>query len=482
MFILNRILKIKPSLLLVAVLIFFFFFLYYFKLESSYIFNTDIARDSYGIIEIAQGKLTLIGPKLNFGGYYAGPYYYYLFAPILLLGKFEFKYILMFNALLFAIFLGYFFTKVKKSYSTIWAVLSIISLGFFPIYIISARNPGNAYTYIPFLIFFFTYFYFNDAQKKQELFLLGLLAGIIINFHLLNLFVVSALVVFIFINLRKKNTFLFFVLGIVLPFVPLLLFEIRHNFVITKKTIYDLLSANLVRGFEDSSGKSSIIDNFLKYSKVISSYLTFNPVFYAILFLMPVYFRKFMVKRNFVFTLCALFSFFAFVIISHGLMIPHYIFPVAVFLFFSLLMFVLTYNLKIIVLVLIVGELFNFNFGLYKLSVRPYLKFENAVNYVINNNLIEQNTSFNIIQILNPEVNVPAGYEYRYFFRKRGVVPDTVNEYDKSRQLFVFSEIGDFNIDSLVNWETGHFGISYLKNRESYRAGDIIIYKIQKGN
>lgn len=482
MSIFGRNLKVKLSLVLAIVLVFFFFFLYYFKLQSSYIFNTDIARDSYSIIEVAQGKLTLIGPKLNFGGYYAGPYYYYLFAPILLLGNFEFKYILMFNAFIFAICLGYFFIKVKKSYSTVFALLSTISLGFFPIYIVSARNPGNAYTYIPFLIFFLTYSYFSDTQKKQELFLLGILAGIIINFHLLNLLVFFALGTFIFINLKKKYTFLFFVLGIILPFVPLMLFEIRHNFVITQRTIYDLLNANLVRGLEDISGKRSIIGNFLKYSKVISSYLTINPIFYTILFLMPVYFRKFMNKRNFIFTLCALFSFFIFVFISRGVLASHYVFPASVFLFFSLLMFALTYNLKVIVWVLILGELLNFNFGLYKFSVRPYSKFETTVNYVINNNLIDKNTRFNVIQILNPEVNVPAGYEYRYFFRKRGFVPDTVNEYDKSGELFVFSEIGNFDIDSLVNWETGQFGISYLKNRESYQAGDIIIYKIQKRN
>jgi hypothetical protein len=482
MFSLSKIIKVKVPLVMVISLVILFFFLYYFKLDSSYIFNTDIARDSYGIIEIAQGKLTLIGPKLNFGGYFAGPYYYYMFAPILLLGRYEFKSILMFNSLLFAISLSYFFWKLRENYSAFWAIISTIAVGLFPIYITAARNPGNAYTYIPFIIIFLTYVYFNDIEKKLELFLLGLLAGIIINFHLLNVLVFGSMGLFMFLNLKNKYKILYFILGIIIPFVPLLVFEVRHDFVIIKRSIYDFLNANLVRDLDESRDKYATLNNILKYPKVISTYLTIHPIFYAVLFLLPAFFRKIKNRRNFLFTMFALFSFFIFVLISHGVLDSHYVFPVSVFIFFALLMYALSYNLKIIVLIIIFGELINFNFGLYKLSVRPYSKFEKAVNYVIDNNFVDKQTPFNIIQILNPEVNVPAGYEYRYFFRKRGFLPNTVNEYDKSKILFAFSEIGKFDIDSLVNWETGQFGISNLKNRQSYKVDDIWIYKIEREN
>jgi len=43
-----------------------------YKLFYSFNFHPDFARDIYDILTIIQGKLTLIGPKLSFGGIYSG--------------------------------------------------------------------------------------------------------------------------------------------------------------------------------------------------------------------------------------------------------------------------------------------------------------------------------------------------------------------------------------------------------------------------
>ena len=119
----------------------------------------------------------------------------------------------------------------------------------------------------------------------------------------------------------------------------------------------------------------------------------------------------------------------------------------------------------------------KFNTNLYKNSIRPKEKFEKAVNYVIDNNLVNKNDAFNVIQTID---KVPAGHEYRFFFRVKGYSPKNINEYNISDKLFIFSENKDYKIESMRNWETGQFGQEYLKNYKTFQAGDIIVYLVDK--
>jgi len=90
----------------VAVLLFLILFaLFSFKLVGSYNFDSDFGRDLMWMYDIAYGRFTLLGPKLSFGGYYLGPYYYYIFVPFLALTKFLPPGVLLANAAFFAFFL-----------------------------------------------------------------------------------------------------------------------------------------------------------------------------------------------------------------------------------------------------------------------------------------------------------------------------------------------------------------------------------------
>lgn len=462
-------------------LIFLFFYsIYSFKLPSAYIFNTDIARDSNDIIGIAQGKLSLVGPKLNFGGLYAGPYYYYLFVPILFMSNFQFVSILIFNSSIFALALIYFFLKVKNNFSFLWAILCTCLIGLLPLYVSSSRNPGNGFTYIPFLLFFLTYIYFNNIQNRKELFYLGLLAGIIVNFHPLNLVVFLSTSVLIFAFLKKRSLFIVFALGFLITYLPFIIFELRHDFVGIRRTIFDLKNLTLVRSVSDDPLKSSLISNYVRYSKDIVTFLILNPIYYAFLLPLPLILKKHFDMKNLYFTFASIASFLIYLIISHGYVSSHYVFPVSIFLFFAITTFVASYNLKFIALILIVLEIVNFNFDMYSASTKPYFKFESVVNSVLDNHLIDKGTPFNIIAVSDPKVLVPSGNEYRFFFRKNGYNPNSVNEYNKSKVLLVFVEIDNFNISSLQNWETGQFGPNYLDNWKELDYSDVKIYKISK--
>lgn len=469
----------EKNVLLCVLIFVFYLFLYTYKIVDSYQFNTDIARDSYGIIEIAQGKFTLIGPKLNFGGLYAGPYYYYLFAPILFLSSYSFSSILLFNASLFALALVYFFLEVKKRASLLKSLLYTAAIGFLPLYMITARNPGNAYTYIPLFLVFLTYTYFGNPAKRSDFLLLGLACGIIVNFHFLNILAVCAIFAFLFYKIQNRKSFVYFFAAFFATFTPIIVFDVKHDFVVFKKTLFDYSQKSLIKYYTELD-KVSLLARYLRNSYFVKNYILLNPIFYLILFVLPLAFKKYLIKKVFVFSIFTIISFVIYVYLAKADMVTHYFFSAGLLIFFTFIIFCLEYRLTIVVVLVLAFELLSFPVKLYHPSIRPFQKFEHAVDFVIDNNLVSRNVPFNLIQVIENDTKIPAGFEYRYFFRARGFVPKTINEYDKADKLFVFLERSNFNVGDLVNWESGQFGQQYIKNAKFYEAGEIDFYTIEK--
>lgn len=197
--------------------------IYTFKLPSSFYPDTDFTRDMYEMIKIAQGKMTLIGPALRVG-IFAGPYYYYLFTPILAMSHCDTNFVLYFNAFLFAAALVYLYWKIPKIYP-----VAIIGISNF--YLLSARHPGNGYSYLPLLLIFVTTLFLDKDFGKVKMVFSGLLAGIIVNFHPLT---IIPIIISVLYNWKRLTYKLLFGLTFSATFLPLLFFEYKHSFVISK--------------------------------------------------------------------------------------------------------------------------------------------------------------------------------------------------------------------------------------------------------
>lgn len=167
------------------------FALYIFRIDEALIFHSDFARDLYEILKVAQGNLTLLGPKLSFGGLYAGPYYFYLFVPVFILTGISILSIPIFNAFLFACSLAYFAKKTIDKHSLTKGIFATICLSSVTLTVFAARSPGNATSYLPLLLILLTYIHFERIDSRLKLIVLGLTFGIIVNFTL------AALVLFL---------------------------------------------------------------------------------------------------------------------------------------------------------------------------------------------------------------------------------------------------------------------------------------------
>jgi hypothetical protein len=195
---------------------------YCYKLSSTFYPDSDYTRDLYQIALCSLYKPTLVGPALR-AGFFSGPYYYYFSVPALVLSGLSSDALVYFNALIFAFSLLVVYKITKK-------ISSVLLVGLNPAFIISARHPGNAYSYLPVLVILVTLVQRMRLFTGKRLILLGLLSGFIINYHPSSLLVIIPLFYFIYTKTLDKKYILLYVLALLVTFTPLAIFEFRHEF------------------------------------------------------------------------------------------------------------------------------------------------------------------------------------------------------------------------------------------------------------
>lgn len=464
-----------------SLLIVFFFFLYVFRLYNSYYVDNDFARDLVAILDITKGKMTLVGPDLSFGGILLGPYYYYLFVPIFFITRGDASSILYFNAFLFTATLPYAYIMLRKHYSVTMAGLATVAFALLPMYIFSARNPGNAYSYIPLLLIFLLNITFSKFSSRKELLMLGLLTGLILNFHYINIVIFIFAFFIILSQIPVKKNIFYYLLGALAPFVSLVIFELRHGFIVFKNTFQDKSNIDFVKtNFIENAmiEKSSFLTNIQLISSDITSQIVI-PVFLALSYFIAVFFYK--PKNRLLFLAIGAILGYVFTLFIMPFNYPKYfLFPFSFLIFFSLIMILLNYRWHIVIAIIVLAEIFFFPQSFYSESPRKFTQFENRVNEVVKQKIVTPDERFNIIQIRPEVLTTPYGYEYRFFLKKKGFTIDNVSEYKQSTKLLIFSRIPDYDIKNIDSWEIREFGKQYLGTAKVYKFPDVTVYKIVK--
>lgn len=452
-----------------------------YRLLSSYNFDSDFARDLIQVFEITKGKITLIGPQASFGGFFVGPYYYYLFAPIFFLTKNSMESVLLFNAALYSLAIGYFFYKTYEKFSFLPSFLATAVVFTSGILIYSARNPGNAFSYLPFLLFFLTYVFFNKIKYWYQGLLLGFVFGLILNFHYSNVVLVPFTLLFF---IKNKKVLISFLLSFIFTFIPLFIFELRHDFIMFKNTFIArsftafLENQNLVG---TTSGKENILENILFMNSEMNKWIQPVPLLLLILILFFLLKGKLKFEEK-VFAITSLGGFLLLSILLRFQFTSFYLFPVVLTLLVTLVLFLLKSKFCFLMLFFIfVLNVLTFPTYLYSDAVRPFTKFSQAVKFAIEKNVVGK-SGFNILQLRPDTIIAPHGNEYRYYFIKKGYIPDLPNEYNNSKTLLIFSEIPNYNIESLNTWEVQQFGTQHFKNKKIFTSGGVTIFKVDKIN
>jgi len=239
-------------ILLTCIGIFFCFY----NLSKLYSFEFDQERD-YNIVKsiAVDHKLTLIGPRVvSSAGFYLGPWYFYSQVPFFLAFKGDPLYGAYFTgAINLSICLLFYFVIKKLTGSR------LISLAAAILWVSSSNRINWNVSFVPLFLLCFLHLYsqFLKAKSFKIFWLLTLTMFLSLNFHPQMIFILPlwCFAAIKLIRSKKINEakIIFLVITIILPFLPLALFDLRHEFVNTNA---------LLNFISHSSAKNADVSSF----------------------------------------------------------------------------------------------------------------------------------------------------------------------------------------------------------------------------
>lgn len=212
-------------------------------LSGNYLFGFDQGRDYLEVKNIVINRhLTLIGSEwgggfAGFSNLFHGPFYYYFLSiPFFLFSGNPYGGIwLMFFLSLATIGVGYLLGK--KVFGELGGLTFALLLAISPPLVSTARFIWNSHPAPLFVLLAFYFIYkmtVTKREKKVTIFLAAFSSGFIYNFQtaIAIPICISLLLYSIFIlKIRKLKEYVFLFLGYLLAFSPIILFNLRHNFI-----------------------------------------------------------------------------------------------------------------------------------------------------------------------------------------------------------------------------------------------------------
>jgi hypothetical protein len=216
-------------------------------------FDFEKARDLVDSLNIfLNKKLTLIGPTTEVEGIFHGPLYYYLtgFFYFITGGDPRAGSIVSFGFNLFGIWVIYYIAKEIFNRRIGLVAAFLYALSFESVsYAYWLSNPGPAVPFI-FLMFFFFYKFLTEKQGRYLVLSLFCL-GLTIQFQVLNVIFLPALIVLYLLSSKPKVDFkwtIYSLVSFLLPIFSYLLFDLRHNFLMSRNFLTKMLLPQLGGG------------------------------------------------------------------------------------------------------------------------------------------------------------------------------------------------------------------------------------------
>jgi hypothetical protein len=193
---------------------------------------------------IHEKHLTFIGPTTGMMGVFHGAWWYYiLLIPYVIFGGWpQGFYLFLLFVNLAANVLFYLFLNVNFGF--IPAIFYLLTISVSPYFMRNAffvSNDMMAPLYI--LLLIFSLYKLFEKKETKYLWLTGLALGFVLESELafgIFLIPVSLIALIIFKQFKNIKRFFFFLVGLLLPMVPRLLFELKNHFIQTKAFIYNL--------------------------------------------------------------------------------------------------------------------------------------------------------------------------------------------------------------------------------------------------
>ncbi len=208
--------------------------------SNNYVFVQDQGRDYIEVKNLVENKkLTLIGSEIGGGyaginGIFQGPVHFWLLSIFYIIFKGDpiggilYMTLFGFSAVIASFFLG------KKLFSNNFSgIILALLIASSPPLIAQSRFVWNPYPSTLFIILSFYFIYRMHDKKFLNIFLASFFAAFIYNFELAITapLLISIISYSIFIlKFRNLKNYIAFFMGSFIAFIPMILFEVRHNF------------------------------------------------------------------------------------------------------------------------------------------------------------------------------------------------------------------------------------------------------------
>lgn len=212
-----------------------------YKIGEYLTFLGDQGRDVLVIKRmVVDGELTLLGPITSVGSIFLGPLYYYFITPFLVLFNFNPVGPALFIVLLSLVSFYILYRICVEYFSFATFVFAAILYATSPLVLTYSRFSWNPNA-VPFFTLLLIYSCLKVVIDKKDtwLFGAGISLGVLFQLHYLTLVLVPVFLGLLYLRkfrIHPKYYGLFFI-GLFIPLVPFILFELRHQFTNTQTAL-----------------------------------------------------------------------------------------------------------------------------------------------------------------------------------------------------------------------------------------------------
>lgn len=191
------------------------------------VFHGELGHNYLAIKDfLLSGKIPLLGPPTSHPWLFFGPIFYWIMFPIMAVFDFNPVAPACFFAIVggLTIYLNYLLVKRISDEKT--ALISSFLISFSPAFLDATRGARFFSLIIPFF-----YVLFLQLFKKPKSYLLvGLTFGVMLNFHYTPIVLLPIIVYPIFKEKGRSNNIFKFILGTLIPLLPIIIYDFFHGF------------------------------------------------------------------------------------------------------------------------------------------------------------------------------------------------------------------------------------------------------------
>lgn len=444
-------LKVKYLLLLTVLLGLFFVWTYKGISETG--IHVDLARDLNFLSDIWIHKIVWLGPMTS-ANFPTSPLYYYLLVPGLLLSGGNGLSVIVSQTFFALAALGLFaYFQLKKS--AISAFFVILAVGLSPWWITSSAFPWNGHMYVAWVFLALTSLWF-----KNPIFVSALLFGISIAIDPAALLALPIIFYEWIANANRLKNLILIIIGLLLPWTPIIIFEIITNGFLTRQWLQYPAAAGIT-----FSPKSTNIFPLLNILRI-------SPIQAIIVFLISFFIGSKRAKYWLLFTCLPV----IFLILVTPLR-QYYLLGLVSALTFTFVTILSSKTIGRIILVLfVISYLQTLKFSPLSIAERSITGMNRTVETFIQQSHLDKTKKYAVVSVRDLQNSTPQADDYRFFLRTKGVAALSIDEYPQADILLLFIEIPNFNWQNFEDWHMQRFGKRKFLSKQNIGNIEIIIY------